>query len=670
MSILKNKNIISIALLVILSLLVEIFIFNFRFFQEIFSHAEHKTIEVTEFSNLNDCKITQTGITVQNGSEFYINNPGTSVKSIKLVTDGSASFNVAVSYSDENFSKSEQNAGSWSYNSLIERSKYIRLNTYGNCKTLKFKFSNTIGSPVIESVELNSPYFYFSISRFVIFLTVLILIYAARHTKLWGYSVGSKKYLAGTALWCIYLTAAIICAALHANYGQLPFNSNVSMSSDIYQLLTQAFSNGKLSLMVSPPEGLLNLTNPYDPSLRDFNYLFDCAFFNGKYYCYFGITPVITLMLPIKLLTGVYISSSFACFLYILLMLFAVLYLYYNIVMKWFPDTEFMPFLAGAVVLVFGSGFFWLIARPMFYELAETCAIAYLFLGLSFAVSFSRKDSHKLLTLFASGLSFALMVASRPTFVFYIAVSIPLILPQIIKKAGKPRLDLKQTACFLTPLVVFAVILMAYNYVRFGSPFDFGQKYQLTVSDIRFNKLTNLAMLPTGIYHYFFAPLAVNMTFPFFHVVQRLPDVSSGYYFNFASAGLFNYPVMFILFGSVYILKRMGKERRCLKHFTALLIIIALIITYLDIMLAGVLERYMLDITPVFMTASIILWFETLAYFERKGAKRPAQRLFFIICVVTAVISTLATILGENDVQATLNPVFFQSLASLIQFWR
>ena len=668
MSKVRNQNIFPIVFLVALSLIAEIFIFNFRYFQEIFSYAAHKTIGTAEFSNINNCRIGQTGITIQDGSEFYIDNPETSVKSIKLITDGSGSFNVSVSYTDENFSQSEQDAGIWSYYPHIESSKYIRLNTFGNCKSLKFTFSSTIGRPVIKSVELNSPYFHFSISRFVIFLSILFLIYAARHTQLWNYSVGSKKYLAGTSLCIIYFAAAIICAKLHVNYGQLPFNRNISMSSDIYQLLTQAFSNGQASLMVSPPEKLLNLTNPYDPSLRDFDYLFDSSFYNGKYYCYFGITPVITLMLPIKLLTGVYISSSFACFLYILLMLFAGLFLYYNIVMKWFPDTGFMPFLAGAIALVFGSGFFWLIARPMFYELAETCAITYLFLGFAFAVLCSRENAYKSLTLFASGLSFALMVASRPTFVFYIAASIPLILPQIIKKAGK--LDLKRMVCFLTPLAVFAIILMVYNYVRFGSPFDFGQKYQLTVSDIRLNKPTNLAILPTGIYHYFFAPLDIDMTFPFFHVVQRTPDVSSGYYFNFPCAGLFNYPIMFILFASVYIIKRMGKERRCLKHFTALLIIIALIITYLDITLAGVLERYMLDITPVFMIASLILWFETLTYFERKGAKRPTQRLFFIICVATAVISTLATCLGENDVQAALNPVHFQRLSSLIEFWR
>lgn len=665
----KNKDIVSIALIVVLSLIVEIFIFNFRYFQEVFSHAEHKTIEASEFSNLTNCEIGQTGVTIREGTEFYIYNPGTPVNSVKFITDSSGSFVVSISYTDENFSLSEQSAGTLTYYPSVESSKHIRLNTHGNCKSLKFIFSGVIGKPAIKLIELNSPYFNFSILRFVFLLVILLLIYAAQHTKLWDCTVGSNRYKALKSLCIIYFIAAIICGLLNANYGHQPFDTDLSNSSDIYQLLTQSFFNGHVSLMVSPPQELLSMTNPYDPSLRDFNYLFDSAFFNGKYYCYFGITPVITLMLPIRILFGIYISSSLACFLYILLMLLAVLSLYYNIVMKWYPNMGFMPFVSGAIALVFGSGFFWLIARPMFYELAEICAIAYLFLGLAFAVFCSRGTDWKAFSLFLSGLSFALMVASRPTFIFYLFVAVPLILPLISKETGKFRLDLKTAKHFFIPLVFFAIVLMFYNYVRFGSPFDFGQKYQLTVSDIRTNKLTNLAILPTGIYHYFFAPLDVNMTFPFFHIVQRTPNVTSGYYFNFPSAGLFNYPIMLILFASVYIIKRMARERRCLKHITVLLIAMALVITYIDITLAGVLERYMLDITPAFMIVSLILWFEALAYFERKGAKRSTQRLFFVICIVTAVISTLATILGENDVQSAAIPDKFQWLTSLIQFW-
>jgi hypothetical protein len=211
---------------------------------------------------------------------------------------------------------------------------------------------------------------------------------------------------------------------------------------------------------------------------------------------------------------------------------------------------------------------------------------------------------------------------------------------------------------------------MVYNKLRFGSPFNFGQRYQLTVSNVQYNKITNLAAIPGGLYHYFFQPLALNLTYPFFHIVTVTPQTSSGWYYNQPIAGLFNFPLLLILFASFYILKRLPKEKYVERNFTALLIFASLIITYLDITLAGILERYTLDIGPVLVFVSLILWLEVFRYFKNKGAGVPIAKLFFVICFSTVIISLLCCAVGENSNQMTANPPLYESISNALQFWR
>ena len=55
----------------------------------------------------------------------------------------------------------------------------------------------------------------------------------------------------------------------------------------------------------------LQLENPYDALNRDSDlinrdedYLWDAAYYNGKFYVYFGILPVLVIFLPFYLITG------------------------------------------------------------------------------------------------------------------------------------------------------------------------------------------------------------------------------------------------------------------------------------------------------------------------------------------------------------------------------
>src|SRR5262245_43808072 len=72
-----------------------------------------------------------------------------------------------------------------------------------------------------------------------------------------------------------------------------------------YELLTDAFESGRLSLPVEPVPQLLQLDDPYDPDKNaPYRVLHDASLYRTKYYLYFGPTPVISLLLPLRFVTA------------------------------------------------------------------------------------------------------------------------------------------------------------------------------------------------------------------------------------------------------------------------------------------------------------------------------------------------------------------------------
>ena len=97
------------------------------------------------------------------------------------------------------------------------------------------------------------------------------------------------------------------------------------------------------------------MENPYDNALRKKvlkeageTFLWDRAYYKGKYYVYFGIVPVLTFYMPFKLLTG----NDFPTFAGIVItawvIIFAVLGLVSQIIKRWFKDVPFIIYVLTA----------------------------------------------------------------------------------------------------------------------------------------------------------------------------------------------------------------------------------------------------------------------------------------------------------------------------------
>jgi hypothetical protein len=79
-----------------------------------------------------------------------------------------------------------------------------------------------------------------------------------------------------------------------------------------YPLQTAGFRSGHLYAAIEPNPELLALPDPYDPVANAPFRVHDMSLYDGHYYLYFGVTPVLIFFWPIAALTGWYVLEPIA----------------------------------------------------------------------------------------------------------------------------------------------------------------------------------------------------------------------------------------------------------------------------------------------------------------------------------------------------------------------
>lgn len=672
----NQKQIFPCFLLLLIAFLLEILVFNCRFYEPLLHSAKVCTLKANTFSNLIGCTIQGDSIKINSDSANFsisreLNMP---VYCIKINYSSKNAFGVSVFFTDKDHSVSSVSAGTWYVDPRISGSNYIRISTLGKCQKIDLKFSDMEQGTRINSIEINRPYFGINPIRIAIVFLLLVLIYIMHKKAVWEIGLIRNSPEQRVAIFVILLLAVILSTVLCCNSGEtFGFTQNVvigSLNNDCYRYLTEALSKGHLSYIELPSKDLLNLSNPYSFDLRSSNhidFLWDSALYNGKYYCYFGIAPVIFLLLPFKLITGFYLPTSIASYIFTLALFLVTFDLYNLLIDKWFKSIPFISYICGLLAILFGSNFIWLIAQPNFYALAETSALFFMFLGIDMIFRAAYGNRKQLLYLMIGSLGFGLMVASRPNLILYSFLAIPFLALYLQKNKTNIK-RLKTLITFGLPLVLIGCLLMVYNFSRFGSPFEFGQRYQLTVNDTRNNSISDFPMFFGGLFHYVFQRLQWDLTFPFVHIISEDLDTSSGWSYNQPIAGLINYPLLFVIPIFPCIFKKISSICLTKKLFVIISVLAAFSLIYIDSVMGGALERYTLDIQPMLVFSSIILCFEISLHFKKSIAL--AVKVFSVICFATVILSTLSCSSAEYNKQEIVNPTVYHYLCNTFEFWR
>jgi hypothetical protein len=252
------------------------------------------------------------------------------------------------------------------------------------------------------------------------------------------------------------ITAVLIFAALFlTNMGRYR-DENHSIGKDfsltsgnqITKEIVDSFENGRTDMMTDMNEALLALDNPYDWSQRDDigSYPWDHLLFEGKYYSYYGIAPVISLFWPYYKITGYYFPSSWAVWLFGVFGIVFLTKFYISFIDKFFRKTYASLVLVGFVMMQLSSGVFFCFFAANFYEIAQASGFLWVAAGAYFLMSSNVIGDGKIsnLRVAASAFCLSMGVLSRPTIAIYCIAALFFIFAGFMKK--RSLYDKKQPA--------------------------------------------------------------------------------------------------------------------------------------------------------------------------------------------------------------------------------
>lgn len=442
-----------------------------------------------------------------------------------------------------------------------------------------------------------------------------------------------------------------------------------------------AFMKGQLHLDAEPPEELAELDNPYDKDSREgIYYLWDRAYYNGKYYSYFGTGPILTGYLPYYIIKHELPSYRFITSLYTMLFtLFFTLSLF-----KWvevFKKKIPCVLLFAVTVSAFFSSFIFLEMRGIeaFYYLALLSAGAFAgaFVFFTLCAFSCKKRAPRLFLMVISGLSFGLAFLCRVNTVIVPGMITAGVLAVYLFKSVKSKTGIFPTACDLlclgTPVAVCCAAAFAFNYLRFGNPLDFGTDYQLTVSDTSLNNLF-AGGIPAAVFYYFFEPFKIKETFPFLSVGRggEYP-IENRYVYIDDNIGLFAVPHNIAL--ALLPVYPFGKKKSGYEHAAVIMGFGGLFVcAFLDFCLGGVIFRYTGDISFAGSFIAAVILFEiihNLEQFNNRFLKiiRPcAKALIMLGCAASVVTASLEALTVDGNLSA-FKPEVYEILKRAFCFW-
>ncbi len=558
----------------------------------------------------------------------------------------------------------------------ISSSQYFMYHIAGRAKDIKFVLNDNLkGTVVILKPIVLNPKIPFSIHfyRVVLLSVVLFLLYLIRP---------SSSFYHYKALACFRFKKIILTFIFSLAFFFTIFFTNINtgfqyIDNDTktqYYALTEAILDGKFYLPISPSQKLKSLKNPYDTNYRSQylkryeDYYWDTAYYKGKYYVYFGITPVLVLFLPYYVLFQTHLSISTSILIFCFLSILGIFYFLYQLIRRWFSKTSFLTYLLLSFLFVSSCGLFYIVKRPTFYHIPISCGFMFMIWGLGLWISSTVSFKNRKLKLFLGSLFMALVAGSRPPFLVSYAFA-PLIFYQDIfkKRVLFSKKSMKETICFLLPIVVFAVFMMYYNYVRFSSIFDFGANYNLTTNDMTKRGFI-FSRIPSGIFAYLFQPTTIYPIFPYIFMnylhTNYLGKVIAEPFFG----GFIYNHVIFLIPFFLHKFKSYFQEKE--TYYMAITsLLLTFIVIIFDIQCAGLLPRYISDFGYLFNTALCLL---VLAIdHKRFDKKRKAffRKIFLILIMCSFLYEFLFLF---TDISVSLqkwNPEVFYKVSYFIQFW-
>lgn len=453
-----------------------------------------------------------------------------------------------------------------------------------------------------------------------------------------------------------------------------------------YQALARSLSQGRV--WIDPPDGngmlslagaskpkanLSDLSDPYDYTARTFyntTYRFDTAYYHGTYYVYFGIVPALLLYLPYRLAIGTDLTDVEASVVIDIAVIVSAFLLMDELRRRLCPSLPWGLHLLMSATMAMGCACPIIVATSSTYAIAISTGIALCTFGLALWLRADRgnpKDrgdtgkcrnterkgtpndrgslpqgEPRLLvgTGMAGSFLMALAVGCRPQLALMSLLAIPIFWHRL-RRLGSDR----RVLWLLVPYIPVAAGLMWYNAMRFGSPIEFGARYQLTGQDIAVQQLEP-ARIPIGLWYFLAALPTPSPEFPFL-LISSPASAYTGEFAKQVQVGgvLWLMPVAIVL-----LIPRIWKRCPRTTGLRVTALAVTLVVVAADTMAGGLLVRYQLDFRPILCIAAcatLMEWMHTAMTrtdapsdaVEAQAARR--YRAVAAICLATLLMGLL-----------------------------
>ncbi|MDR1265395.1 MAG: hypothetical protein LBK42_07485 [Propionibacteriaceae bacterium] len=606
---------------------------------------------------------------------------------------------MKVHYDDEG--ASNRNTGSFDLVDSVERNQYVILSAMGHTTRVAVEFDSDQAIMGIRQIVLNQTVpLFFNLFRLIALWGGLVLVYLLLRRQTWRLRFDSTTTWQRVVNGCLVgafivtLAAAVVWSDPTDGFAGT-LRRLFTSDSHQYTKLIDAMLQGQVSLLDVPDQSLLDAELPYDPTYRvqhGVNFQWDYAFFDGKYYSYFGIVPAILVYLPFRLITGQHLSTTVATWVAASTAAWFFYLVWRETVKRWFPRLPYLLYALGAAALLACSQLLFISARPVLFESVIATGAALIGFGVWCLLKATAKRELNLRWLGAGALGLALAVGCRPNLALLSALLPLLVWPALPRtRAGQGAAGGRHARGEATtvldrhalwrpvlavglPYVVVAAGLMVYNGVRFGSVLEFGASYQLTVANVAGymdrGLLGTLLVAAYGLLGYIGCTVYIRPLFPFI-----TPDTPwympgfTGYIYTTRSLGAVFVPLLWLLAGGPLV-KEGFQPRRPLGRLVVTAVVVGLAEAAAVAVLGGVVGRYEADFMWLWAWAALVVM--ALLYERGLRAKLSQGKLLAVCSALllgTVFVVGQVGLMGESERLLTANPDIFYRLQNSLRFW-
>jgi hypothetical protein len=452
----------------------------------------------------------------------------------------------------------------------------------------------------------------------------------------------------------------------------VPFRFDDStIGSGRYGWLADALVHGQLHLRKPVPDGLLALNNPYDP-VANLPYrkqgLQDLTLWDGKLYLYWGIVPELLLFAPLRVL-GIWMSQSLAATIfYFGGFVFSLLTLRF-LVRRFLPETPTWALWTGFITLACCNVVPFSLRHGTHSEIAIGSGLCFGFAAIWLLLTgwFSESNPLSSRRVAAASLALGLAIGSRPTWI--VAAAVPCALVVVAWRSSRWPAGLVPRRFILAlwgPLAACGAVVMAYNFARFGSPFELGTKHQLAGFDQRHYPPFDVRFLGPGLFYYVLEPPRLEALFPFVSLGPpptfpwKLPP---GYQSSEMTAGLLSMtPIVASLVLLPVAARRWDADLRRIT-FTLVGVGIGMLV-----LVAGALwsttERYAADFTSLLLIGAILVWLTALGSVRRRSRRRLVHIVGVAVLLWSVTLGIAVGFTGYGQPLPKRHPVLWERLES------